>query len=64
MQIEAEDHIVDKEEWGETAIFQENPSLAFIGSRKSVDKFFLTERRKHIHKLETQTYEVYNFLCP
>lgn len=64
MQGGTEDHIVNEEEWGETALFQEIPPLAFFGSGRSVSKCFLAESRKHIHKLETQTYEVCNFLFP
>lgn len=46
MQVEAEDHIINEEEWGEMVISQKNPSLALFGSSKSVSKFFLAKRRK------------------
>lgn len=64
MQVEAESQVVTKEGQGETSVFQENSSLTFFILSRAVSKFFLAERREHIHKLETQTYEVCNFLFP
>lgn len=64
MQVEAENHTVNEAEWGETALFQENPSLAFFRQSRAVSKFFLAERREHVRKLETQTCEGCNFLFP
>lgn len=49
---------------GETTIFQENPSLAFFRPGRAMSKFFLAAKREHIRKLETQGYEVRDFLFP